>query len=147
MERTKQITIGDAEYQIGSLTATTGSWIVAQIATKMLPALFETSLSEEAGAQLSSARSMLSEDEFQNLQGHALSVCRRMEKNGLPMPVMHTSKRFAIKELEYDLVTVLRLTCESLVFNLTPFFEGAGLDQLLAMLPEGLVQSLSASRT
>jgi hypothetical protein len=131
---TKDVEIAGQRYQIGKFKARDGSWILAQVLTKMLPAVIEGALSKQAGASLASNRSALSEDEFASLQGHALAVCRRYE-NGVPMPVFVRPETFAVKELEYDLVGVMSLTIQALLFNLTDFFEGDGLSQILAMLP------------
>lgn len=128
------VEINGVKYQVGRFKARTGSWIVAQILTKMLPSFIERALAKEAGAQLASGRALLSEEEFENIQGHALAVCRRYE-GGIPMPVFVPPNTWAIKELEYDLMTVMALTAHALVFNVTPFFAEGGLSQLLGLLP------------
>ena len=142
---TKTVTVGGSEFQIGRFTARNGSWIIAQIATKMLPAVIEKALAQASGAPLAANRATLSEEEFSNIQGHALAVVRRLE-NGVPMPVFLLPNTFAVRELEYDLVTVIELTIHALVFNLTPFFEDGGLSQILALLPNRDLSS-SASRS
>jgi hypothetical protein len=133
--------VGDTEYQVGRLTACDGSWILTQLLTKMLPAMFETALARLAGGRLPPNRSLITEAEFQNIQSHCLAVCRRME-NGAPMPVFVPPNTWAIKELEYDLVTVMVLTIQALVFNIQPFFEGGGLTQILGLLS---IQGLNSS--
>jgi hypothetical protein len=143
MELSKDVTVGTVSYQIGKFKARDGSWILAQILTKMLPAVIESALTKETGAQLSPDRVQLTEDEFASIQGHALAVCRRYEK-GAPMPIFIRPDTFAVKELEYDIVTVTALTIHALVFNLTPFFEGDGLSQILESLSVlGLFSSTS----
>ena len=136
---TKQVTIGPAEYQIAQMTAGDGSWILSQVLTKLLPVMVQGALDQMAGAKLPAGRALLSEEEFHNIQGHCLAVCRRIEK-GIPMPVFVRPNTWAVKELEYDLLTVMALTIHALTFNLTPFFEEGGLSQLLALLP-GLVSN------
>jgi hypothetical protein len=146
--QTQDVEIAGTRYQVGRFKARDGSWILAQVLTKMLPAVIERALVKEAGAKLASNRSLLSEEEFASIQGHALAVCRRYE-NGVPMPVfVLPNNTFAIKELEYDLIAVMTLTVKALLFNLTPFFEGDGLSQILSALPGlGLGLNSSASLT
>ncbi|HEX4209511.1 MAG TPA: hypothetical protein VHY56_03895 [Candidatus Binataceae bacterium] len=132
-EPTKDVQINGASYQIGRFTARDGSWILMQILTKMLPSAVANQLNGMGG--LASGRSAMSEEEFASLQGHALAVCRRYE-NGVPMPVFLRPNTWAIKELEYDVVTVLGLTVNALAFNLSPFFKEGGLTQILASLQD-----------
>lgn len=138
----KTVTIGGAEYQIGQFKARVGSWILAQVLTKVLPAVIENAFAKEAGAKLASQRPAISADEFADIQGHALAVCRRVE-NGVPMPVFVHPDTFAIKELEYDLVTVTALTVHALLANLTPFFADGGLKELMMCLPSSLALNSS----
>jgi hypothetical protein len=138
---TLTVAVNGQDYQIGRFTARQGSWILTQVLTKMLPSMIDTALAKEAGGQLSTSRAQLSEQEFDQLQGLCLSVCRRLE-NGVPMPIFVLPNTFAIKELEYDLVTVVALTIHALKHNITPFFQDGGLSQLTALLPAlGLGQS------
>lgn len=139
------VEINGTKYQVGRFKARDGSWVVAQVLTKMLPAFLEQAFAKETGANLASNRAMLSEEEFVNLQGHALAVCRRYE-NGVPMPVFVLPNTWATKDLEYDLTTVMALTIHALVFNIAPFFAEGGLSQLLALLP-GLGLNSSDSQT
>lgn len=126
------VEIGEHTYQIGRFNARAGSWVLMQILTKMLPSGIESNLNT---AGLPIGRAAISEADFHNIQDHCLSVCRRYER-GVPMPVfVPQSKTFAIRELEYDLGAVMALTIQALVFNVSPFFSGDGLTQLLQSLP------------
>ena len=142
MDLTKDVEIGESRYQVGRFKARDGSWVLAQILTKMLPAAIESSLQ---GSGLAANRAQISEEEFASIQAIALSVCRRYENN-IPMPVFPRPDTWAIKDLEYDLVTVMRLTIEALVFNITPFFKGNGLAQMMESLPR-MGQSSPTSQT
>ena len=133
MQLHKDVTVDGDSYQIGRFKARDGSWILAQILTKMMPAILESALAKEAGAQLPPRTTSLTEEEFTSIQGHALAVCRRYE-NGVPMPVFLLPNTFVVKEMEYDLVKVMKLTVHALVFNLTSFFEGDGLNQILGSM-------------
>jgi hypothetical protein len=135
MDLSTDVEIAGVKYQIGRFKARDGSWILAQILTKMLPTMIEGALAK-SGAKLAADCSNLSEEEFSSIQGHALAVCWRYE-NGAPMPVFVLPNTWAVKELEYDLVTVMMLTIHALVFNLSSFFEGDGLNKILGSIPAG----------
>jgi hypothetical protein len=145
MPTSKDVEIAGKKYQVGQFKARDGSFILAQMLTKMLPAVIEAGFKKEAGATLPASRSALSEDEFASIQGHALAVCSRVE-NGVPMPIFFRPDVWAVKELEYDLITVMALTIHALVFNIAPFFEGDGLSQILGSIPN-LGLSSSATKT
>jgi hypothetical protein len=141
----KDVVINDVTYQVGQFKARDGSFVLAQLLTKLLPSFLEAAFKKQAGVALPEARtSMLTEEEFAGIQGHALAVCRRVE-NGVPMPIFFLPNTWAVKEIEYDLVTVMALTLQALVFNIVPFFQGDGLAQILAVLPE--IPGLSFSPT
>jgi hypothetical protein len=140
----KDVVINDVTYQVGQFKARDGSFILAQLLTKMLPAIIEGAFKKQSGTVLPAGRSALSEDEFAGIQGHALAVCRRVE-NGVPMPIFFMPNVWAIKEIEYDLITVMALTIQALVFNIVPFFQGDGLAQILASIPD--IPGLSFSAT
>jgi hypothetical protein len=131
----KDVVVNGVTYNVGQFKARDGSFILAQLLTKMLPSMLETAFKKEAPGALPAGRSALSEDEFAAIQGHALAVCRRVE-NGVPMPIFFLPNTWAVKEIEYDLVTVMALTIQALVFNIVPFFQGDGMAQILASLPE-----------
>jgi hypothetical protein len=133
MDATKQVTIGGTEYQIGRFTAREGSWVLAQLATKMLPGMIE----QEIGVQgLAATRPSISEDEFNSLQALALSVCRKMQ-NGAPVPIFVRPDKWAVKELEYDFATVAALTVHAMSFNIASFFVDGGLQQILSSFSLG----------
>ena len=142
--KTKDIEIAGNRYQIGQFKARDGSFILMQLLTKMLPSFVESAFQKE-GAALGASRPALSEDEFAAVQGHALAVCRRYESN-VPMPVFVRPDTFAIKELEYDTTTVMALTVNALLFNLSPFFQDGGLTQILESIP-GLAPTSPNSQT
>jgi Phage tail assembly chaperone protein, TAC len=142
-EKTKDVSIGDHQYRVGKLTARTASWVAMQILTKLLPSGDEL----VTGGRASAERSALSESEFHNIQGHCLRVCARYETAGeslVPTPVLMADGRFAIPELEYDVVAVMALTLHSLMFSVSPFFEEGALKLLGSSLPD--LRMFNASR-
>jgi len=140
---TTDVEVRGVRYQIGRFKARDGSFILAQLLTKMLPSAIE---GQFQGAGLAKGRSPISEEEFSSIQGHALAVCRRYENGNVPMPIFVRPDTWAVKELEYDVIAVMALTVQALVFNISPFFEGNGLNQILASIP-GLGRSLPATQT
>jgi hypothetical protein len=142
----KDVVISGVTYQVGQFKARDGSFVLAQLLTKLLPSFLEAAFKKQAGVSLPSGRtSMLTEDEFASIQGHALAVCRRVE-NSVPMPIFFLPNTWAIREIEYDLVTVMALTVQALVFNIVPFFQGDGLEAILASIAEIPGLSLSATQ-
>lgn len=134
IQREKDVTIKGQRYQITKLPATISGWLAVQIATKMLPAFVESKLKIEG---LSANRSEISESEFHNVQNHCLSACKKYEVVGqqdVPQPILVGGK-WVFKDLEYDVVTVLGLTVQALLFNIDPFFQDGGLEELLKDIP------------
>lgn len=139
--KTKDIEISGVHYRIGQFTAQVGSWILMQVLQKVLPS-FAGPVEEQLG-NLPPNRATMSEEDFYRIQNHCLAICCRYEESPtgrVPMPLM-ASGVFAIKELEYDLPTVMALTIQALFFNLTPFFAEGGLSSLSSL--QGLSQSPS----
>jgi tail assembly chaperone len=134
MEDSKDVEVKGVKYQVGRLKARHGSWILAQVLTKMLPGVLERAFAKQ-GAKLAAGRSDMSEEEFTSIQGHALAVCRRYDKAGLPMPVFVQPDRWAVKDLEFDLTTVMALTVHALTFNLGSFFAEGGLALIMDCIP------------
>ncbi|HLH04947.1 MAG TPA: hypothetical protein VKX25_19420 [Bryobacteraceae bacterium] len=139
-EATKDVEVKGARYQIGRLTARDGSWILLQLTPKISKAMQQVREDEPDTFALAFISSVIEEiaqtdeDTFRRIQEHALTVCRRYEKDNVPMPVFLAGRGFAIKELEYDLVAVMALTCHALIFNLAPFFTEGGFQQMLSGL-------------
>jgi hypothetical protein len=131
MELHKDMTIGSKCYRVNRLKADVGSWITFQLLTKMLPG-FVSSQINLAGLPQSGAS--ISEQDFRSIQHYCLSACYRYEDSapGVYMPIMSNGV-FAIKELEYDLPTVLGLTIHCLQFNFADFFSGDGLSVLTSL--------------
>lgn len=148
-EATRTVEIDGATYQIGRMKASDGSWVLMQLLPSIAAGL---ALNDNGNAKtlpidfigrIIGQIGQTDENTFRRIQAHALSVCRRME-HGAPMPVVSHQGVFAIKELEYDLVTVMTLTANALVFNLSPFFNAGGLKQLFAsLLPDSTSPSPS----
>lgn len=132
----KTITINEASYQIVKMPAQIGSWLLMLLMGKLteimaeanVPAsgedaakAAETKPEEAASAAISFMLMKLSEEDFATVQQKALSSCLKLV-NGVPMPIIMRDGRLAIKELEYDIETVMQLTSQAIHLNLSPFF-------------------------
>ena len=152
MQRHKDVTLGDTKYQIGLLSALDGSWILGRWTEKWserrLNVQVITAAATEAkeGPVVPSASSMpsreegtmamatflipkLTREELAEVQEICLSRCSRYEEAGgreVAMPIMAGRGQWAVAELEYNAPVVLRLTQESIAFNIAPFFRDAG---------------------
>jgi hypothetical protein len=133
MDNTSTVEINGSSYQIGRFTAEAGSWILLQVLPKVTNAFVFAQGAQTADqfsigliSQIIGQFSSLDEDAFRRIQQHALAVCRRIE-NGVPMPIFVPPNKWAIKELEYDTLSVMALTAHALVFNLSPFFDANAL--------------------
>lgn len=141
---TKDATIKKRDYQIGKLDALVGSYIAVTIATKFLPVIMNEG--SMGLGELPKGRTEISEAEFRTIQKHCLMVCKRYEgESRAPMSVMTTDGRFALPDLEKDIVTVLGLTFHALVFNVTPFFEEGGLNSLMSLAQDLVPPSVQAA--
>ena len=126
LEKTKDIEIEGERYQLCRMNPRTGSWIVAQLCTRLLPGIIETKLAsvfQGSGMSLPAGREQITEQEFHNLQDHCLLACKWYDpKAGVPIPILTQDGRFAVPALEDDLLTVMTLTAHVLIFNVAPFF-------------------------
>lgn len=133
IEKTRDVTIGDNVYQLTRMNPRIGSWIVAQLLTKMLPpGIGHAMLSElKLPVNLPENRNEMTEEQFHNLQDHCLMVVRRYNKAGIAEPIMIPNGTFCFPDLDYDVVTIMGLTVHSLMFNVKPFFVEGALDRIL----------------
>lgn len=124
-EKTKDVYLGDERYQIGRMTPWVGSWMVAQIITKMLPMGIDNALALELKIpiNLPLSRSDMTEEQFHNMQKHCLDVVKFYEASGPAVPIVLPDGRF-VKDISTP--DVIALTVHALLFNVSDFFvEGA----------------------
>ena len=130
--KTKDVTLQGKKYQVGKMSAQTACWIAMQILTKMLPAGMD---SQVAGNGMPSGRTQLTEAEFNNIQNHCLRVCSMMQKLGdapeAPQPLIRADGAWQFPDLDDDPLTIMGLTIHALIFNVSPFFDGDALKELL----------------
>ncbi|NRS20589.1 hypothetical protein HP398_29660 [Brevibacillus sp. HB1.4B] len=140
----KDVQIGERTFRIKKFPARTGSFVLIKV-TKILAPLF-------AGIKMNNAKSLegvnvddinisgaieqlsnISEQDFNYLQEQALKVCFELLPAG-PAPVMNENGMFGVQDMEDDTATVMALMVHALAFNVTSFFQGSGLQGLVAGL-------------
>ena len=137
---TKDIKIGETNYQLGRLSARNGSWIVNQFVERVLGRLNnpDRELTErDLGLGLALDLQNLSEETFLKVQAKCLEVCKRYGAVGestIPMPVLRADGKWNDAG-EPSLPELLSLTIACLSFNLYPFFESGALATLLTAFP------------
>jgi|HubBroStandDraft_3_1064219.scaffolds.fasta_scaffold177059_2 hypothetical protein len=137
---TKDIRIGETNYQLGRLSARNGSWIVNQFVERVLGRLNnpDRELTEkDLGLGLALDLQNLSEETFLKVQAKCLEVCKRYGTVGdstIPMPVLRADGKWN-DTAEPSLPELLALTVSCLSFNLYSFFESGALETLLIAFP------------
>ncbi|MFC8686317.1 phage tail assembly chaperone [Brevibacillus porteri] len=140
----KDVQIGERTFRIKKFSARTGSFVLIKV-TKILAPLF-------AGFKLNNVKSPedvkvddinisgaieqlsnISEQDFNYLQEQALKVCFEILPAGLA-PVLNENGMFGVEDVEDDTATVMALMVHALAFNVTSFFQGSGLQGLVAGL-------------
>lgn len=123
-QKTKNIEVGGKTYQLTKMDARTGSYVAFKAAGVLAPAM-------GSSAAIASALTGMPRKDFDELQSLLLKTVNRLVEapNGqqLPEPVLTAKGDFVDAELGYDVVSVIKLTVEALMFNVGGFFGEAGL--------------------
>jgi hypothetical protein len=150
LEKFKFVTIGESNFRIGRLNPAVGSYILGQIMNANLKrlenlrssgiirppdnALAESAPPDYEGLVRASAMGAflggLDLDTHMKIQQLCMAACAEMQsQNGnepTPMPIA-TADGTLLPQISNDVVLVMRLEMEVLVFNLTDFFVQGGL--------------------
>ena len=132
-EEYRDIELGGKKWRIGRFDALTGSYITTKILMQALPFIDE----QVTGGVLSSKRSSsMSKTDFFEIQTDCLKVCSQLQMVGAietPVPVMLPDGRWGVGDgINTDMTTVIGLTAHVLIFNITDFFQGNTLNDLMA---------------
>lgn len=136
MEASRQLKVGDQNFQIKRISAELGAWIL----NIMMSAMFKLANSDDGAAQHEesqidpvekaneivaamwiSASTVISPDTYKQIQRYCLQACN-IEIGGNPVPLVDLKGRWAAPELETNLPVVNQLIVETLQFNISPFF-------------------------
>lgn len=153
--KTKIVEIAGTRYQVRKLAPDVGSYIlghaISAVAAKAASkggeapqkpagaaetetaAMSESTAEDLVRAVALASFSGLDFETHKFVQQKCLGVCSRMEGpdgQEVPMPIVSDSGQWAIPEIRDDMTLVMRLEIEAMVFNLTDFFAGGGLNVL-----------------
>jgi len=130
-ESFKDIEIRGKKWRIGRLDARTGSYIASIILLQVAPMGVDSGL-----PNLPSNRGIMEKSTFLDIQTECLKVCFEIQQAGqniLPVAVVLPDGRWGVsEEIQTDIATILNLTIQVLKFNLTDFFQGGALNDLMS---------------
>lgn len=116
---------GGRNWRIGKFDAMTGSYIAYKLMAEILP----MGLGGQIGIPAPKNGTAMSKTDFMELQKDCLSVCAELLPAG-PAPVMDENGNFGVQSLDHDAKTVLALTIQALVWNVTSFFDESLLNSM-----------------
>ena len=125
-QKEKHIELGGRKWIIGKFDALTGSYI----ATKLMASALPKGMEDKMDMNLPKGRSFMSREEFTELQIECLKVCYEDLKAG-KAPVMGANNAWGVADIEDDMVLVMSLTIHALIHNVSGFFEGSALTDLV----------------
>lgn len=127
--KTKITEIKGVKYRLGKLDARSASYLAVKAAAVLAPAMTARNDKEIVG-MLTTTLPSLPRKEFDEIQTMILrTVVKLDDVDGklLPVPLLREDGRFVDSELNYDVLTVMGLTVQALIFNVGDFFGEAGL--------------------
>lgn len=146
----KTIEIAGSAFRIVKMTPLDANWLFKSVVTRGIPIVIEQLGAGVTMEDISEGRvqidlfkvvplllDRLKREEFEEVQVVCLSACRKVDGNGIGLPVYdRVQNRFTFDNIENP--TFLSLVIASMVQNITPFFSAGAL--------KGLVQSFLGSR-
>jgi hypothetical protein len=139
LQKTKIVEVSGQRYLLRKMRPNVGSYIL----TRVLAAGINAGAAQEGGAPSNSFLAAvftaflrgLDFETFSFIQNNCLAVIGKLQDPGdgseVPMPIVADSGVFADVALANNLMTVMELTVQSLLFNLADFFDGGGLKAVL----------------
>jgi hypothetical protein len=141
----KIIEISGRRWRLDKLDPLTGSFLATKIASRLSnlvmgivagaindPAMVTASIANELGA--------MDKGEFVQIQTDALSAVKELKMVGeveTPSPLRLNGK-WAAEGLSEDVVLVMALTAHSIIFNVSPFFDGNALKGIITTFKDSL---------
>jgi hypothetical protein len=139
-EAFKDVDLGGRKWRIGRFDAMTGSYITMLVLMQMLP----MGMDEQIGVgSIGKGRSLMDKKTFFDVQADCLKICSELQQVGesvAPIPVMLDDGRWGVGGIEDDMPTILALTIQTLIFNISDFFQEGALNDLTKTF-SGLSQS------
>lgn len=141
------VPMGDVTYRVGQFSPRTGSFLLLQVTTKLMPA-FAGGAIRFKGMPFSLGGTPMTEEEFYVVQNHCLAVCSRIGESGTPAPIMMANGKLD-PSIARNFPVVMALTIHALKFNIEPFFDedNPALASLGSLFPTGLSSKDSQTST
>lgn len=125
----KIVKLAGRTWVIDKFDAFTGSYIAYKLLNQLLPGGIDAQI---RGAE-SPSLPVMSKSEFLELQIDALSVVREKLASGYA-PLIGENGGWGVMDVERNASLIIGLTIHSLIFNLSSFFEGDALKDLMSGL-------------
>lgn len=135
----KEIEINGRRFRLNKFDARTGSYMVFKLVKILTPIFKNININTSAESinlgdlnldEIAEGLFNLKEEEFSYIQDNALQVVEELLPAG-PQRIFNKDKTWGIQDLQFDAPLVMNLTIQSLVFNVTGFFEGGPLSSLM----------------
>lgn len=123
--KTMVVEIGDQKYQLSKMNARSACYLALRLAGVLFPAVRGGKLGEDA---VTGALATIDRKEFDEMQNMLLATVMKLHDVGgtlMPEPIISAAGQFVDESLEYDAVTVIKLTVQALIFNIGAFFPDA----------------------
>lgn len=144
----KIIELQGRKFKIRAFDAFTGSYIAFTVMEKMLPMGVEDKVMATLKAEgqnpemvMPQGRALMTKGEFFSFMRDCLGTVSEVLK-GRDAPIIQKNGSWGVDGLEQNTMLVLLLVINVLVFNVSDFFTGGGLQELM-----GSLQSLMPSNT
>ncbi len=133
----KDIEINERKFRLNKMNARDCSYMLFKMLKILTPILKslkaenleEMQLEDLNITEIAESLFSLEEKEFRYIQDHLLQTAQESLKGGLQQ-VLGSNLEFGVLDIENDVELVLNLTVQSLVFNLSGFFQGSWLKKL-----------------
>lgn len=134
----KDIEINGRTFRLNKMTARTGSFMLLKLMKIITPifknikgdSLEDMSLGDLNITELSNSLFDLPENEFRYIQDNCLQVIEELLPAGA-QKVLDKHGKWGVLNIEFDTGLVMNLTIQSLIFNVTGFFNGSPLSSIL----------------
>lgn len=128
-EKFKDVEIEGRKFRINRFDALTGSYIASLLLMQILP----MGMGKQLGLDNLTEGSLMKKETFIELQKDCLKVCQELTNVGnveTPMFVMLPDGRWGVEGLQDETTIVLPLAIQTLVFNLSDFFQDGALEKV-----------------
>lgn len=145
----KDIEVNERNFRLNKMDARTGSYMLFKMVKILAPIVKNVDMKSLENFDIDSLNLTdllssifdLPEDEFRYIQDNCLKTVKEMLPIGLT-DVIDKDGNFGVSDIEFDVALLMNLTVQSLMFNVSGFFEG----NLLSSTLKGLNLSQQSSK-